>query len=99
MSTAVSARCGGGVAAWVSGALAAQGTQGSWQLGQQEIRCSRRAWQPTPGFLPGESSRKRSLAGHSPQGLKELDTAEVILHVQLLLLLSRFSRVPLCVAP
>ena len=42
MSTAVSAGCGGGAAAWVSGALAAQGTQGSWQLGQQEIQCSRR---------------------------------------------------------
>ena len=30
------ARCGGGAAAWVAGALAAPGTQGSWQLGQQE---------------------------------------------------------------
>ena len=56
--------------------------QGSWQQGQWEIRCSRRVWQPTPVFLPGESPRKRSLAGHSPQGLKELDTPEVILHVQ-----------------
>ena len=26
--------------------LAAPGTQGSWQLGQQEIQCSRRLWQP-----------------------------------------------------
>ena len=26
----------------------------------------RRAWQPTPGFLPGESRRQRSLAGYSP---------------------------------
>ena len=26
----------------------------------------RRAWQPTPGFLPGESLRQRSLAGYSP---------------------------------
>ena len=32
-----SARCGGGAAAWVSGVLAAPGTQGSWRLGQQEI--------------------------------------------------------------
>ena len=32
-----SARCGGGAAAWVSGVLAAPDTQGSWQLGQQEI--------------------------------------------------------------
>ena len=26
----------------------------------------RRAWQPTPGFLPGESHGQRSLAGYSP---------------------------------
>ena len=25
----------------------------------------RRAWQPTPAFLPGESHRQRSLAGYS----------------------------------
>ena len=36
-SAAVRARCGGGAAAWVAGALAAPGTQGSWRLGQQEI--------------------------------------------------------------
>ena len=36
------ARCGGGRAAWVAGVLAAPGTQGGWQLGKQEIRCSRR---------------------------------------------------------
>ena len=28
----------------------------------------RRAWQPTPVFLPGESLGQRSLAGYSPQG-------------------------------
>ena len=27
----------------------------------------RRAWQPTPVFLPGESHRQRSLEGYSPQ--------------------------------
>ena len=37
----------------------------------------RRAWQPTPIFLPGESYGQRSLAGYSPQGLKESDTTEV----------------------
>ena len=31
------AKCGSGEAAWVTGVLAAPGTQGSWQLGQQEI--------------------------------------------------------------
>ena len=28
--------------------------------------CWRRAWQSTPGFLPGESHGQRSMAGHSP---------------------------------
>ena len=37
----------------------------------------RRAWQPTPAFLPGESTAQRSLVGYSPQGCKELDTAEM----------------------
>ena len=40
------------------------GQKGSW----------RRAWQPTPVFLPGESHEQRSLAGCSPQVCKELDT-------------------------
>ena len=30
----------------------------------------RRAWQPTPAFLPGEPHGQRSLAGYSPQGHK-----------------------------
>ena len=37
----------------------------------------RRAWQPTPVFLPGECSGQRSLAGYSPRGHKQLDMAEV----------------------
>ena len=36
----------------------------------------RRKWQPTPAFLPGESHGKRSLAGHGPWGLREVDTTE-----------------------
>ena len=36
----------------------------------------RRAWQPTPVFLPGESHRQRSLAGNSPWGHKESDMTE-----------------------
>ena len=36
----VRARCAGN--AWVTGVLAAPGTQRSWRLGQQEIQCSRR---------------------------------------------------------
>ena len=37
----------------------------------------RRAWQPTPVFLSAESHGQRSLAGYSPWGRKESDTAEV----------------------
>ena len=36
----------------------------------------RRAGQPTPVFLPEESHGQRSLAGYSPRGHKESDTAE-----------------------
>ena len=36
----------------------------------------RRRWQPTPVFLLGKSHRQRSLAGYSPWGHKESDTAE-----------------------
>jgi len=36
----------------------------------------RRAWQPTPVFLPGESHEQRSLAGYSPQGRTESDMTE-----------------------
>ena len=36
----------------------------------------RREWPPTPVFLPGESHGQRSLAGYSPWGHKELNTAE-----------------------
>ena len=37
----------------------------------------RRAWQPTPVFLPGESRGQRSMAGYSPHGCKKLDRTEV----------------------
>ena len=36
----------------------------------------RRAWQPTPVFLPRESQGQRSLAGYSPWGSKESDTTK-----------------------
>ena len=36
----------------------------------------RRAWQPTPVFLSGESHGQRSLVGCSPWGHKESDTTE-----------------------
>ena len=41
----------------------------------------RRAWLPTPIFLPGESHEQRSMAGYSPEGCKELDTTEVTEHI------------------
>ena len=37
----------------------------------------RRAWQPTPVFLPGECHGQRSLESYSPWGHKELDMTEV----------------------
>ena len=37
-----------------------------------KIPC-RRAWQPTPVFLPGQSHGQRSLEGPSPRGHKESD--------------------------
>ena len=36
----------------------------------------RRKWQPTAGFLPGESRGQRRLAGYSPWGCKDLDMTE-----------------------
>ena len=42
----------------------------------------RRAWQPTPLLLPGESHGQRSRAGYSPQGPTELDTTEATWHAR-----------------
>ena len=40
----------------------------------------RRAWQPTPVSLPGESHGQRSLVGYSPWGCTESDMTEVTEH-------------------
>ena len=40
----------------------------------------KRAWQPTPVFLPGESLGQRNLVGYSPRGGKESDTTEMTWH-------------------
>ena len=40
----------------------------------------RREWLPTPVFLPGEFHERRSLAGYSPWGCKELDMTDGIDH-------------------
>ena len=41
----------------------------------------RRAWQPTPIFLPRESHGRRSLAGYRPWDPTESDTTEVTEHI------------------
>ena len=40
----------------------------------------RRAWQPTPVFLPEESHGQKSLVSPSPWGCKELDMTERLTH-------------------
>ena len=42
----------------------------------------RRAWQPTPVFLPGKFHGQRSLAGYSPWGCKGSATTELRTHTQ-----------------
>ena len=76
-SAPVRGSCRGGAAACVAGFLAAPGSQGSWQLGQQEPQCSRRLWQPvlanTLQYSCLEKPPTEKTAGHSPQGRKELE--------------------------
>ena len=43
---------------------------------------ARRAWQPTPVFLPGEAHRQMSLVGHGPCGHRESDKTGVTKHAQ-----------------
>ena len=38
----------------------------------------RRAWHPTPVFLPGEIHGQRSLVGYSPWGHQALDMTEAL---------------------
>ena len=40
----------------------------------------RRAWQPKPVFLPGESHGQRSLAGYGKWSCKELDMTKQLTH-------------------
>ena len=49
-----------------------QETQGTWA---RQTHWSGK-WQPTPELLPGKFHGQRGLAGHSPRGHKESDTAE-----------------------
>ena len=50
----------------------------------------RRAWPPTPVFLPGEYHGHRNLAGYSSQVHKESDTTEATQHTQIHLPLHTF---------
>ena len=50
------------------------------QCGRPTSDLWRRKQLPTPVFLPGEFHGQRSLAGSSPWGHKELDTAEPLTH-------------------
>ena len=43
----------------------------------------RRAWQPTPAFLPGESYGQRSLVGYSPGDRKESDMTKATEHAHI----------------
>ena len=54
-------------------AVDARGLVSSYWVGKIPWR---RAWQPTPVSLPGESHGQRSLVGYSPWGCKELDVTE-----------------------
>ena len=56
----------------------------------RKIPC-RRAWQPTPLFLPGESHGWRSLIDCSPWCCKESDTTEVTLHTRMHILYSGWN--------
>ena len=42
----------------------------------------RRAWQPTPVLLPGESHGQGSLVSYSPWDRKELDTTVATEHIR-----------------
>ena len=48
----------------------------------QETIPQRRAWHPTPVFLPGESHGQRSRAGYSSQGHTDSDTTEATPHAR-----------------
>ena len=81
----VRARCRGCGAAWLLRVLAAPGTQGAWRLGQQEIQCSKRVWQPLLAntvqysCLENPLSDREGLAGHSLHCRKESDRIEATL--------------------
>ena len=52
------------------------GKESACNVGDLGLVPWRRAWLPTPIFLPGEFHGQRSLAGYSPWGHRELDITE-----------------------
>ena len=48
-----------------------------WVRSQGQEEPWRRAWQPTPVFLPGESHGRRGLVGYGPQDHRESGMTEV----------------------
>ena len=56
----------------------------------------RRAWQPTPGFLPGESHGQRSLADYGLWGHTKSDTSEGSEHTQANVCLCRRINLGFC---
>jgi len=60
----------------------------------------RKAWQPTPVFLPGEFHGQGSLVGYSPWGHKESDMTELLIQqhcVYMSIPISQF--IPLPISP
>ena len=55
------------------------------------VRIWRRAWQPTPVFLPGEFHGQRSLVGYSPLDGKESDMTQQLTHVSGMVLGTKFT--------
>ena len=50
----------------------------------RKIPC-KRAWQPTPVFLPGESHGQKTLEGYSPWCYKESDMTKLLTHRRFLI--------------
>ena len=53
----------------------------------------RRAWQPTPVFLPGKSHEQISLAGYSPWDRQESDPTEATEHTHTHMPLKRIRKI------
>ena len=54
-----------------------QEMQETWLNPWVEKTPKRRAWHPTPVFLPGKSHGQRNLVGYSPWGHEESDTTSI----------------------